>query len=110
MDSVDADIFAFQEVKADSTKFPSTEIRSKGYHYALFDAKKKGYSGVTVLSKEKPIDVINGCGIEEYDNEGRTQLVVFKDFTLLNVYMPSGSNPDRQIIQTQVFKEFSKIC
>ena len=53
---------------------------------------KKGYSGVMTLTKEEPLSVVHGCGIPEYDREGRFVLLDFGQWSLLNVYIPSGSS------------------
>ncbi len=64
------------------------------YHY-WFPATKKGYSGVAILSKTKPKNVVYGTGIEHMDHEGRNIRVDFEDFSVMSLYLPSGTNIER---------------
>jgi exodeoxyribonuclease-3 len=64
------------------------------YHY-WFPAEKKGYSGVAILSKIKPNNVVFGTGIAHMDFEGRNLRVDFDDFSVMSLYLPSGTNSDR---------------
>jgi exodeoxyribonuclease-3 len=82
--NVDVDIYCFQEVKATKEKIP--EI--KGYSGFHSIAKKKGYSGVSIYSKIKPIKIIEGIGEELFDSEGRVITLEFKEFFLINAYFP----------------------
>jgi exodeoxyribonuclease-3 len=68
---------------------------------------KKGYSGVAIFTKVLPKHVEYGCGIEAYDNEGRVLRTDFEDFSLMSVYMPSGSSGDeRQGFKFQWMNDF----
>jgi len=87
----DFDIICLQETKAQAGQFDPTEFEELGYHHYWFDAEKKGYSGVAVLTRIKPDQVIKGCGMEAYDREGRIIRLDFCDWTLLNCYFPSGT-------------------
>lgn len=95
-----ADIVCLQEVKADMEQVDLEEIKKAGYHVYWHAAQKKGYSGVAILSKPKPIHVEIGCGIDIYDLEGRVIRADYADFSVISVYMPSGSSGD----QRQAFK------
>lgn len=70
-------------------------------HFKIFDwfpdwyqywsyAEKKGYSGTAILSKEKPISVRYGLGIEKHDKEGRSVTLEFEKFFLLATYVPNS--------------------
>lgn len=85
MKSEDADIYCFQEVKATKEKLPKS---IDGYQEFHSHAKKKGYSGVSVYSKLKPIKVMEGVGEESFDSEGRVITLEFEDFFLVNAYFP----------------------
>jgi exodeoxyribonuclease-3 len=62
---------------------------------------------VAILSKTKPKQIEYGCGIEKYDLEGRTLLADFDTFSLINVYMPSGSSgEDRQQFKYEWLDDF----
>lgn len=52
--------------------------------------KKKGYSGVSILTKEKPISITYNLGFERFDNEGRLLLLEYPNFVLINIYIPHG--------------------
>jgi exodeoxyribonuclease III len=88
----DADVYAFQEVKAEQGQVESLEFPPAGYHAYWNSAVKKGYSGTLVLTKTKPLSVSNGMGLPEYDNEGRVVTCEFADFYFVNVYTPNAKN------------------
>jgi exodeoxyribonuclease III len=86
-----ADIYAFQEVKSDPKGATTSDALNNGkYHAYWHPALKKGYSGVLVYSKVKPLAVIEGIGIEEYDNEGRVITLEYEEFLLVNAYFPNS--------------------
>ena len=87
---VDADIVCLQEIKAQKEQLPAFLIKPGGYFSYFNSAKKKGYSGVLVYSKEKPISVKRKLGITRFDSEGRILELKFKTFTLINLYLPHG--------------------
>jgi len=84
------DIICLQEIKAEKNQFPEETLTIDGYDLFIFSAEKKGYSGVAVYSKEKPVKVHYGLGIEKFDNEGRTIILEYKSFVLFNCYFPNG--------------------
>ena len=66
-----AEIVCFQELKANETQIDQQAISEAGYAFQYyFSAQKKGYSGVGILCKTKPKNVIFGCGHELFDLEG----------------------------------------
>jgi len=52
-------------------------------------AQKAGYAGTAILTRPKPLSVAEGIGIAKHDNEGRVLTLEFKDFYLVNVYVPN---------------------
>lgn len=84
--SEDADIYCLQEVKAEREQIP---FDPHGYTLYLNPAEKKGYSGTAVYTRVKPIQIAYGLGIEEHDHEGRVITAEFKDFFLVNQYVPN---------------------
>ena len=88
------DIFCVQELKAQPADLTPADWESLGYHAVLHSAEKKGYSGVGTFSKTKPDLSVEGCGIAEYDREGRVLRTDFGDLTVLNIYFPSGTTGD----------------
>lgn len=90
------DVICFQEIKAQADQVPTLDIELAGYPYHYwFPATKKGYSGVAILSKTKPNNVVFGTGIEHMDFEGRNLRVDFDDVSVMSLYLPSGTNSDR---------------
>ena len=88
------DIVCFQEVKALQEQVSLFEFQSMGYDVEWFSAEKKGYSGVAVLSKRPPLNVHFGVNNDLYDKEGRCIRLDFENFSVMSVYMPSGSSGD----------------
>lgn len=90
------DILCLQETKArpEQVELP---LEFGGYHPVWNSAEKPGYSGVAVFSREKPISVELGMGIEEHDREGRILTLEFPDFRVLNVYTPNSQNELRRL-------------
>lgn len=88
---VNADIFCIQETKMQEDQI-DIEIESvfKGYHAYWNSAVRKGYSGTAVFTKQKPIKVTYGIGIEEHDQEGRIITLEFEEFYLVNCYTPNS--------------------
>ena len=74
---VDADIFAVQETKMQEGQI---EIKTDDYYQYYDSAIKKGYSGTLVFTKEKPLSVRKGLGIEKHDQEGRVVTLEFEKF------------------------------
>jgi len=84
------DILCLQETKAHPSQLSPELLRPEGYHAFWSCAERKGYSGVGVYSREKPLKVKRGIGIERFDAEGRMLEVEYEHFTLLNIYFPNG--------------------
>jgi exodeoxyribonuclease III len=85
------DIVCLQEIKAQPGQFDNYLFKSMGYHTYWHPAEKKGYSGVAILSKEEPLNVVEGCGETVYDCEGRVLRADFGDWSIVSLYMPSGT-------------------
>ena len=84
------DIACLQEIKVKKEQLTSYLMKPLGYYSYFNSAKKKGYSGVLVYSKEKPISARKKLGISRFDNEGRMWELKYKTFTLINLYLPHG--------------------
>ncbi len=90
------DVICLQEIKATEDQIPRENIAAAGYPYQYyFSAQKKGYSGVAILSKIEPKNVVYGTGIDYMDAEGRNLRLDFDDFSVMSLYLPSGTNSDR---------------
>ena len=69
---------------------------------------KKGYSGVAILSKTKPKHVEVGAGIDYMDKEGRILRADYEDFSVMSLYLPSGTNIDRLDHKLQFMADFQE--
>ena len=86
---VDADIFCIQESKLQEGQI---DLNLEGYYDYWNYAEKKGYSGTAIFTKEKPLNVTLGLGIEEHDKEGRVITLEFEDFYMITVYTPNSQD------------------
>lgn len=94
--SVNADVVCIQEIKAMKEQLDLELFEEAGYNYHYwFSAQKKGYSGVAILSKVKPNHVEYGTGIASMDFEGRNLRADFDNFSVMSLYLPSGTNDAR---------------
>ena len=90
------DVLCLQETKAHKDQLDLSLFEAAGYPYHYwFSAQKKGYSGVAVLCKTKPEEVVYGTGIDYMDFEGRNLLVRYPEISIMSMYLPSGTNQDR---------------
>ena len=85
----DADIFCIQESKLQAGQ---AEIELQGYCQYWNYAEKKGYSGTAMFTKEEPIAVTYGLGIEEHDKEGRVITAEFPDYFVITCYTPNSQD------------------
>ncbi len=102
------DIVCFQETKCEPDQLDVDARNLKGYNsYFSYSKKRKGYSGVAIYSKEKPIKVEYGIGIKDFDDEGRTLVAFYKDFVLINCYFPNGGRgPERLKYKLEFYDAF----
>ena len=104
----DPDIICIQESKAGNDQIDIESLEKAGYHSYWHSALRKGYSGVGIASKKQPKNVIYGCGIESYDNEGRVIRADFEEYSVISVYVPSASNIERLEFKMQFCYDFLK--
>ena len=90
------DVICLQEIKAQENQLDLSVFESAGYPYNYwFSSQKKGYSGVAILSKTKPKNIVFGTGIESMDFEGRNIRADFFNVSVMSLYLPSGTNIKR---------------
>ncbi len=89
------DVLCFQETKAQPKQIDEEEFKDLGYYCHWFSAEKRGYSGVGILSLEKPLHIEEGTGIPYMDSEGRNLRFDFANFSVMSMYLPSGTNDTR---------------
>lgn len=108
---IDADIFCIQETKMQEGQI---ELILDGYYQYFNSAIKKGYSGTAVFTKEKPLNVTYGIGIEEHDQEGRIITAEYEKFYLVNCYTPNSKRElerleYRKIWENEIRKYLKKL-
>lgn len=103
------DVVCIQETKAHKDQLDLSLFETAGYpfHY-WFSAEKKGYSSVAILSKHEPNHVEYGTGIASMDYEGRNLRVDFDEFSIMSLYLPSGTNDDRLDFKLNYMAEFQE--
>ncbi len=103
------DVICLQEIKATPDQIPTLDFELAGYPYHYwFPATKKGYSGVAILSKIKPNNVVYGTEIAHMDFEGRNIRVDFDDLSVMSLYLPSGTNIERLDHKFMYMREFQE--
>ena len=80
-----ADCFCLQETKLQAGQI---ELDLPAYKDYWNYAEKKGYSGTAIFTKQEPLNVSYGIGVEELDNEGRVVTLEFEKFYLVTCYTP----------------------
>lgn len=86
---IDADVFCVQETKLQEGQI---DLDLDGYHQYWNYAEKKGYSGTAMFTKDEPLSVKYGIGIEEHDKEGRVITAEFDTYYLVTCYTPNSQN------------------
>lgn len=103
----DADVICLQELKAQAADMTEHMLTPLGYHGYFHYAEKKGYSGVGIYCRELPRNVIVGLGIEQFDAEGRYLCADFADYSVVSLYLPSGSSgEERQGVKFSFMEAF----
>lgn len=104
---INPDIICLQEIKAQTGQMHEDDFLALGYKTFAFPAEKPGYSGVAVLTKELPDQVISGIKVEKYDREGRVIQLDFGDVSVISAYFPSGTTGDtRQAFKMEFLSDF----
>ena len=92
--AADADFFCIQESKLQEGQI---DWKKEGYYAYWNYAEKKGYSGTAIFTKEEPLQVTYGLGIEEHDKEGRVITLEFPEYYLITVYTPNSQSELRRL-------------
>lgn len=86
---LDADAFCLNETKLQPGQI---ELDLPGYHQYWNSAEKKGYSGVAVFTRQEPLSVRYGIGVDEFDHEGRVLMLEMPQFYLVSCYTPNSQD------------------
>lgn len=104
------DFICLQEIKVALADIPQELINWNGYYSEFYPALKKGYSGVAIYAKEKPINTVFGIGHQELDSEGRYLEFEYDNFSVVSLYLPSGSSGvDKQLKKFQFMDAYKPI-
>lgn len=87
--SLDADVFCVQETKLQEGQI---DLALDGYYQYWNYAEKKGYSGTAIFTRQEPLAVTYGIGIEEHDHEGRVITLEYPEYYMITVYVPNSQN------------------
>ncbi len=96
LNSQDADFVCIQETKAQIEQLNNATFFPPSFHCEYYDAVKKGYSGVAIYAKQKPLNVIRGLGFTNCDTEGRYIQFDYNNFSIVSMYLPSGTSGDER--------------
>ena len=106
------DILCLQETRCDAEQLPAEMRQPPGYHaFWHGSARKKGYSGTALLTRSAPEAVRFGLGDPQFDDEGRTIVADYPDFTLINCYFPNGGRDHSRVPYKLAFYDaFLALC
>ena len=105
-----ADFVCIQEIKAQIDQLRSEPCYfPEEYFCDYVDAQKKGYSGVAIFARKKPLNIITKLGFSTCDNEGRYVQFDYPNLSIISLYMPSGtSGEERQILKFDFLEKFTE--
>ncbi len=107
MEKMQPDILGLQETKAMESQVIGPLEPLQGYHRVFSSAEKKGYSGVAIFSRERPLSVSVTLDHPDIDREGRVIRADFGNFILFNVYFPNGkARPERLKYKMDFYAHF----
>lgn len=106
LEAADPDVLCLQETKAMKEQVDTAVFDALGYQHHWHSAQKKGYSGVAILTKTKPLHIEEGTGIDHMDFEGRVIRADFEKVSVISLYLPSGTNLDRLEYKFQFMDDF----
>ena len=107
MEAEDPDVLCLQETKAQPDQIDTMLFAQMGYTSYLHSAERKGYSGVAIITKKSPDNVVIGMNHPRYDSEGRVIRADFGDVSVICVYIPSGSSgEERQAFKMDFLEAF----
>ncbi len=100
--SLDADIFCLQETKLQEGQI---DITFDGYYDYWNYAEKKGYSGTAIFTKEKPLNVTYGIGVDVHDHEGRVITLEYPEYYFITVYVPNSQDELKRLDYRMTFED-----
>jgi exodeoxyribonuclease-3 len=107
LESSQPDVIGFQEVKATPEQVPDEPWTALGYRSWWHPAERAGYSGAILLSKQEPLEVRIGLGIEQFDAEGRVIQADYPEYTVITSYFPNaGRGIERMAYKLDFYAAF----
>lgn len=88
---LNADFFCLNETKLQAGQL---DLQFEGYESYWNYADRKGYSGTAIFTRQHPLAVTYGMGIDEHDHEGRVITLEMPAFYIVSVYTPNAQNAD----------------
>ncbi len=106
-----ADVVCLQETKAQHAQIEAdSQYFPRAFHSYFHDAEKKGYSGVAIYTRHEPEHVVHGLGWPDFDAEGRFLRIDFPRFSVVSLYLPSGSSSEqRQTAKFDFMERFTPV-
>lgn len=106
----EADFVCIQETKSQVTQLlPKARYFPVGYYCDYYDAQKKGYSGVAIFARHKPLNIQKGFGYHHCDEEGRYIQFDYPNLSIISLYLPSGTTGDvRQTVKFEFLNRFTE--
>lgn len=106
----DADFVCVQETRVNIDQLiPESLYHPENYHCQYVQAVKKGYSGVAIYARKKPLNVVTGLGFDYCDNEGRYIQFDYPNLSVVSLYMPSGTSGEgRQDVKYEFLAWFAE--
>jgi exodeoxyribonuclease-3 len=101
----DPDILCLNETKAQKDQLTHEHMGGDEYTVQFHSAKKKGYSGVAIYSKTEPLNIIEGLGIEEFDNEGRVLTFEYENYYVISTYVLNAQHGLKRIKEREAFND-----
>ena len=101
-EEINSDIFCVQETKMQKEQ---ADFNFPGYYEYWNSAEKRGYSGTLILTKQKPLSVTYGIGIEQHDKEGRVITLEFDKFYMVNCYTPNSKRELERLDYRQIWED-----
>lgn len=99
---LDADIFCIQETKLQEGQI---DISFEGYHDYWNYAEKKGYSGTAIFTRQEPLGVTYGIGVDVHDHEGRVITLEYPDYYFITVYVPNSQDELKRLDYRMTFED-----
>ncbi|HAF87320.1 MAG: exodeoxyribonuclease III [Legionellaceae bacterium] len=103
-----ADFVCLQETKAQINQLTQeAQYHPSPYYCEYADAQKKGYSGVAIYARFKPLRVIKHIGYQYCDDEGRYLQFDYPNLSVISLYLPSGTQGEvRQAVKWEFLARF----